>query len=67
MDSRSEEDIRNEIYEIVSIPYRDRTTEDKQRLLELHRRHPERNVQPACSVKKELISSGCFLLYSFNC
>ncbi len=48
MDALSEEQIRNEINEITTIPYRDRSTEDKQRLnaleAELLRRHPERNT-----------------------
>ncbi len=48
MDTRSEEDIRNEIDQISSIPYRERSTEDKQRLnaleAELLRRHLDRNT-----------------------
>ena len=48
MDRLAEEQIRKEIGEITDIPYRDRTTEDKQRLnaleAELLRRDPARNT-----------------------
>ena len=33
MDALPEEQIRNEINEITTIPYRNRSTEDKQRLI----------------------------------
>ena len=50
MDALPEEQIRNEINEITTIPYRNRSTEDKQLLLayyaELLRRNPERNTAP---------------------
>ncbi len=50
MEALSEEQICNEVIEIITIPYRDRSPEDKQLLLaynaELLRRHPERNIAP---------------------
>jgi hypothetical protein len=51
----SEEDLLAERNTIKSIPYHERSTEDKQRLnaleAELLRRHPERNIVPLAGKK----------------